>query len=157
MPTATKQDSLATVDTVAKLLDSQFKIPGTDIRFGLDAIAGLVPIGGDAASFLASGALVLTMVRHGASGKLVAKMLGNIALDSIVGSVPILGDIFDVAYKANNRNVRLLREHYDEGRHKGSILPLLIVTLIALALIGGVTAYLLYQIGTIVWGALFGA
>jgi len=139
--------SLTLVSVYAKLLDSQFKIPGTEFRFGLDAIAGLIPIGGDAVSFLASGALVLTMVRHGASGQLAARMLGNIAIDALVGAVPFLGDLFDVAFKANNRNVALLKEHYEEGKHTGSGWGIFLGTLLALLLMGAGLAWLLFWIG----------
>ena len=142
--------ALERVDAVAKLLDSQFVIPGTDFRFGLDAVAGLLPVGGDVASFMASGALVLTMARHGASGALVARMLVNVALDALIGSIPILGDLFDVAYKANNRNVRLLREHYEEGRHAGSPWPIVFGAAVVLLLIGGALGWLLWQIGALV-------
>lgn len=146
-----RSKALKTVDTVAKLLDSQFKIPGTEFRFGLDAIAGLIPVGGDAVSFLASGALVLTMVRHGASGQLAARMLGNIAIDALVGAVPFLGDLFDVAFKANNRNVELLKEHYDEGKHSGSGWGIFLGTLAALLLMGLGLGWLLIQVATILW------
>jgi len=146
MDPSIRSKALKTVDTVAKLLDSQFKIPGTDFRFGLDAIAGLIPVGGDAVSFLASGALVLTMVRHGASGELAARMLGNIALDALLGSIPFLGDLFDVAFKANVRNVELLKAHYDEGKHAGSGWGIFFGTLIALICMGAGLAWLLYTV-----------
>lgn len=150
-----RSKALKTVDTLAKLLDSQFKIPGTEFRFGLDAIVGLIPIGGDAVSFLASGALVLTMARHGASGQLVARMLGNIAIDAIVGAVPFLGDFFDVAFKANNKNVELLKEHYEAGKHSGSGWGIFLLTFIALLTMGAGLAWLLFWVGNLLL-SLFG-
>ncbi|MFK8055091.1 MAG: DUF4112 domain-containing protein [Saprospiraceae bacterium] len=149
-----RDKALKTVDTVAKLLDSQFKIPGTEFRFGLDAVAGLIPVGGDAVSFLASGALVLTMVRHGASGQLAARMLGNIAIDAIVGSVPFVGDLFDVAFKANVKNVELLKEHYDDGKHSGSGWGIFFATSFALLLMGAALAWLLLWMGGLLLSVL---
>jgi hypothetical protein len=96
---------------LAALLDSRWRIPGTSIRFGLDALVGLVPILGDAATSIVSAYIVLRARKCGAGNFLVARMLGNVLLDALVGSVPILGSIFDVYFKANNRNIRLLRRH----------------------------------------------
>ena len=149
-----RDKALKSVDTVAKLLDSQFRIPGTDFRFGLDAIAGLIPVGGDAVSFLASAALVLTMVRHGASGQLAARMLLNIAFDAVVGSIPFFGDLFDAAYKANNRNVALLKAHYEQGKHTGSGKGIFIGTLVALIVLAIALGYLLFWLASELWQLL---
>ena len=108
------------LDTASDLLDSRFRIPGTDIRFGVDFLIGLVPVAGDVITFGFAGLLVIAMARHGASGMVVVKMLWNILLDATVGSIPVLGDLFDLKYKANRRNYQLLTEHYQEGEHQGS-------------------------------------
>ena len=113
-------ERLKWVNYMARLMDNQFKLPGTNLRFGLDPILGLLPVAGDLASFAMSATIILTLARHGASGKLVVLMLINLAIDTVVGSVPILGSIFDFAFKANERNVRLLRRHYEEGKYQGS-------------------------------------
>lgn len=105
--------AIAELDRLAAMLDSRWRIPGTPIRFGVDAVAGLLPGLGDAATGLVSAYIVLRASNHGASGWLLARMLGNVALDTVVGSVPILGSIFDIYYKANNRNIRLLRRHVE--------------------------------------------
>lgn len=105
---------------LALLLDSRWRIPGTGIRFGLDAVAGLVPVVGDGASGLISAYAIYKAQRLGAPGLLLARMFGNVVLDTVFGSVPILGTIFDVVYKANNRNVSLLRRHLQE---RGKQLP----------------------------------
>ncbi len=105
--------AIAELDRLARILDSNWKIPGTSIRFGVDAVAGFLPGIGDAATGLVSAYIVLRARNHGASGGLLARMLGNVALDTVVGSVPILGSIFDVYYKANNRNIRLLQRHLE--------------------------------------------
>jgi hypothetical protein len=109
---------IAELDRLARLLDSRWRIPGTSVRLGVDAIAGLLPGVGDAASGLVSSYIVLRAMNHGASRGLVARMLGNVLLDTVVGSVPILGSIFDVFYKANNRNISLLRAHLEKLEEK---------------------------------------
>lgn len=111
----TRGDTLAELEQLARNLDSRWHIPGTGIRFGLDAVAGLIPGVGDVAAALVSGHIILHGWRAGAPGHVIARMIGNVALDTVVGSVPVLGSVFDVYYKANNRNVRLLRRHFDKA------------------------------------------
>jgi hypothetical protein len=92
-------------------MDSTFVLPGTQIRFGLDVLIGLIPGIGDAVTTLI-GLYVIREARElGAPRLLVARMLGNIAIDGIVGAVPLVGDLFDVAWRANRRNLKLLRNH----------------------------------------------
>tara|TARA_R110002049_G_scaffold27321_2_gene94329 strand:+ start:598551 stop:599045 length:495 start_codon:yes stop_codon:yes gene_type:complete len=117
------------VDGVSRLLDTKFRIPGTDVRFGADFLMGLVPGAGDMLSLGISGLLIATMAKNGASAKLVLRMLLNVGLDALVGSVPILGNVFDLFYKANYRNAQLMREYYNEGKHAGPIWPILLVVL----------------------------
>jgi len=83
-------------------------VPGTGVRFGLDPILGLIPGLGDVAGAALSGYLVLLAARLGAPRVVVLRMVANVAVDSIVGSVPLLGDLFDVAWKSNTRNLALL-------------------------------------------------
>jgi hypothetical protein len=123
------------IDGFGRLLDTQYRIPGTRMRFGLDFLIGLIPGAGDIISLGMSGVLILTMARYGASGRLVVKMLGNVALDTLVGSVPFLGDLFDLVYKSNYRNLKLLREHYEAGEHTGSARPVIIGALIGVLLL----------------------
>lgn len=120
------------LDNLSDLLDSRFRIPGTNIRFGLDALVGLVPYAGDMVTFAFSGLLVISMARYGASGMVVVKMLWNVLLDTMVGSIPLVGDIFDVQFKANRRNYRLLKEHYQQGKHTGSAWPVVLAVVAAL-------------------------
>lgn len=105
------EKAIAELDLLAALLDSRWRIPGTSVRYGLDALAGLVPVAGDVATGLVSAYIVLRARNCGAGNGLVARMLGNVLLDTVVGSIPVLGSIFDVYFKANNRNIRLLRRH----------------------------------------------
>ena len=134
------------LDLLAKLMDAQFKIPGTNIRFGLDALIGLVPGAGDFAGFLISGYMVIVLAKNGASGFVLARMVFNILIDAIIGSIPILGDIFDVAFKANQRNMQLMHEHYLEGRHRGSAWKLIIPVLFILLLLIAGLAWVGYKI-----------
>ena len=107
----THEQRLNQVRLIARMMDDRFAIPGTNIRFGLDLILGLVPGLGDAVT----SAISLLIVHHawasGASKLTLARMLGNVGVDFLIGSVPIAGDLFDFAWKANRRNARLLEAH----------------------------------------------
>ena len=105
----------AFIDTMSTLLDNQFRIPFTQVRFGVDFLIGLIPTVGDLLSFGISSVLVFSMMRRGIGVGMLFKMLGNITLDATVGSIPILGDLFDLHYKANRRNVALLKQYYVEN------------------------------------------
>ncbi|MGP1356332.1 DUF4112 domain-containing protein [Roseicyclus sp.] len=98
---------LARLDRLADMLDSRFSILG--IRFGWDGILGLVPGLGDAVTLASGGYMMMEGARLGARRSVLARMAANAGLDFFVGSVPILGDVFDVAFKANRRNIALLR------------------------------------------------
>src|SRR3954466_15936729 len=100
------------LELLAKLMDNQFRIPGTDIRFGLDAIIGLIPGVGDLSTFAISGFMLIIMAQNGASGFVLARMILNVLIDTIIGSIPIVGDLFDVGFKSNTKNIRLMKEHY---------------------------------------------
>lgn len=108
------------VDRITHLMDSKFRVPGTQFRFGLDPILGLVPGLGDATSLAVSGSLIYYMAKFGASRKVIYMMIGNVILDATIGSIPIIGNIFDFTYKANQRNVRLLKRYHEEGKYRGS-------------------------------------
>ena len=142
---STKSTELKSVEILAKLMDSQFQIPGTKIRFGLNPLIGLVPGLGDFAGFLVSGYMILMCARNGASGFLLARMTLNILIDALIGSVPLIGDVFDFAYKANKRNLNLMQEHYVEGRHKGGAWKLVVPLLFILFLIVAGLAWVSYK------------
>lgn len=144
------------LDAFSKLLDSQFRIPGTNTTFGLDFIIGLVPYAGDLISFLFSGGLVLTMAKHGASGQVLAKMLLNIVLDTVVGSVPLFGDIFDLYFKSNRRNYYLLKKHYGEGEYSGSIWRVVLPILFILILLFVLMIWLVFKVAAFGWDLIFG-
>lgn len=100
---------MADIERLGVLLDARFQIPGTGIRFGLDSLIGLVPGVGDAATALIGLYIVFRARALGASRWTQARMVGNVLVDMVIGTIPLVGDIFDVAYKSNLRNVRLLQ------------------------------------------------
>ncbi|MEA2937059.1 MAG: hypothetical protein QOC56_563 [Alphaproteobacteria bacterium] len=106
-------ERLARLDALAALLDTAFIVPGTNIRFGFDALVGLVPGIGDAVTTAISLYIVHEARQLGAPGHLIARMLGNVVVDGLVGSIPLLGDAFDVMWRSNVRNMRLLRAWMD--------------------------------------------
>ena len=105
----TREQRLARLDALAKLLDVAFIVPGTNVRYGIDGLIGLIPVVGD----IITTAISLWVVREaralGAPWHLTTRMLGNVALDGVVGIVPLVGDAFDVMFRANVRNVKLLQ------------------------------------------------
>ena len=145
-PTVSSPKDHVWLDRTADLLDNQFRIPGTQIRFGLDSLVGLIPYVGDVVPFLVGGILVIIMYRKGTSGRLVFKMLGNIWVDGMVGTIPLLGDIFDFRYRANRRNVDLMKEHLEEGRHRGSAWPMILLILLILFAMIALSVYILGRV-----------
>ena len=101
---------------VAKLMDTVFVIPGTNIRFGLDPILGLIPGLGDSASAFVSIVLILQSARHRVPKVVLARMAMNVLVNAGLGAVPVVGDAFSVYYKSNAKNYDLLRKHANTGR-----------------------------------------
>lgn len=112
---STAPDEIEKLDRLSTLLDSRFRIPGTPIRFGWDSILGLIPGAGDLASLGPSAYLIYRGHRLGARKRTILRMTANTGLDFIVGAVPLLGDVFDLVFKANNRNFALLRKELADG------------------------------------------
>lgn len=122
LPAGEFDESFARIEALAKILDSAVRIPGTKIVMGIDAVLGLVPVIGDAISGAISSYIIWEARRLGAPRWLIARMAMNTAIDTAVGSIPLFGDMFDVAYKANLKNVALLKRHAEKhgaryGRH----------------------------------------
>ena len=117
----THEERLNQVRMIARMMDDSFRVPGTKIRFGLDTILGLVPGLGD----VVTSAISLLIVHHawqsGASKLTIARMLGNVAVDFLIGSVPVAGDLFDFAWKANRRNAHLLEAHLNKRSGKWEV------------------------------------
>jgi hypothetical protein len=99
------------LDLLAHILDDWFRIPGTSIRFGLDGIIGLIPGLGDILAGLASCIIIVAAWFRGVPYVALARMVVNLALDVVIGAIPILGDAFDIAWKANRRNYALMTRH----------------------------------------------
>lgn len=109
---------LKELDDLAWLLDSRWRIPGTDLRFGVDAVAGLIPGLGDAATALPSAYMVWRAREFDLPAHVLARMVANVGLDFVFGAIPVIGSIFDFAFKANRRNVALLRRHLERSRQR---------------------------------------
>jgi hypothetical protein len=127
---------------LSRLLDSAFVIPGTHYRVGLDAIVGLVPGIGDAIGAIFSTYIIYQAARLGASRAILIRMIGNVAVDTIVGEIPLLGDLFDVSFKSNLRNLSLLEQHLHRpvAAKAQSRRVLLVLGIGLLALLVGVVA-----------------
>ena len=106
------------LDLLSHVLDDWFRVPGTSIRFGLDGIIGLVPGLGDIIGGLASTIIVFAAWVRGVPYITLVRMVVNIGIEVVLGTVPILGDMFDIAWKANRRNYALITRHLQQSRGK---------------------------------------
>lgn len=105
---------LKQVETLARVLDSAVNVPGLNRRIGVDGLLGLfLPVVGDALAAVASGFIVMQARKLGLPSAKLAKMVSNILVDTGVGAIPIAGDIFDMAVKANLKNANIIREHFN--------------------------------------------
>ena len=151
---AHRRQDFVWVERVANLLDNKFAIGR--FRFGLDPILNLIPYGGQFVSFAVSMMLVVVMFRNGVRTKVVIKMLFNIIVDALLGAIPFLGQIFDFFNKANEKNIKLLREHYFENKNQGSATGLILAVLAIVVLISGLTFYMMWLIVSWSWDLLTG-
>jgi len=117
------EHSLARLEALARLMDGAFVLPGTDIRLGLDALIGLIPGVGDAISAAISSYLIWEARRLGIPKWLMARMFANIAMDTVIGAIPVAGDVFDVMFRANVKNRRHLeKKGYRASRGGGPVI-----------------------------------
>ena len=142
-PTALSKtpDRAAGVRALARLLDSAVGIPGTNLRFGLDALIGLVPGVGDLAGAALSGYIVLAAARLGAPKPVLLRMVLNVGIDTVIGSVPLLGDLFDAGWRSNTRNTDLLDRYLEspvEAKRGSAALVAGVVALLVLLAVGAV-------------------
>lgn len=115
------EQSLARLEALSKLMDGAFVIPGTKISIGLDGVIGIVPGVGDAIAGIISSYLIWEARKLGAPKWLMARMIANVTIDTVFGAVPVAGDIFDVLFRSNMRNMALLRHHIEtRGRRNDS-------------------------------------
>ncbi|HEU5177311.1 MAG TPA: DUF4112 domain-containing protein [Burkholderiales bacterium] len=135
---------------LAWLLDSSIPIPGTRLSIGIDALIGLVPFVGDLAGVLASSYILGEAARLGVGRGVLLRMALNVAIEGVVGLVPLAGDVFDAAFKANQRNVRLL-ERWMEQPRRAERASLGLVAAIALGLLALVVAALLLMALALRW------
>lgn len=113
---ARRVEDTSDIEQLADWLDTRFTLPGTNLRFGLDSLIGLIPGIGDGVTALLGLYIVGRARELGASPWLIARMLANLGIDSVLGAVPLLGDVFDFAFKANAKNIRLLMRHLEKQR-----------------------------------------
>jgi hypothetical protein len=122
------------LDYLSHILDDFIRIPGTPIRFGLDGIVGFIPGVGDVIGGLASTIIVFAAWVRGVPGIIIARMVLNVAIETAVGSIPVFGNVFDIAWRANRRNYKLLEGSIaDPRRH--TVASWLIFGLVAAALL----------------------
>lgn len=138
--------TIRTVRKLSYLMDEQFRLPGTQFRFGLDPILNLIPFAGDFAGFIISGGLVLAMSSKGLTSKIVVLMCLNIFLDATIGAIPGIGQIWDFFFKSNTRNMKLMEEYYQEGKHQGSGKSTILLALAALFIIFIILLVILWYI-----------
>lgn len=105
--------AVARIEALSRLMDSAVAIPGTNVRLGLDAALGLVPVLGDFVSQIVSSYIIWEARKLGVSRFTMARMIGNSLLDWAVGSIPVAGDAFDVVFRANMKNLALLKAHVE--------------------------------------------
>ncbi|WKK58658.1 DUF4112 domain-containing protein [Sphingobacterium sp. BN32] len=141
------------VERLSVLMDSRFRIG--NFRFGLDPILNFIPFAGQIATFIISLILVTVMYRNGASGKIAIKMLLNVTSDAILGSIPLLGNIFDFFNKANDKNIKLLREHYYENKHQGSGKNIIFLIVSILAIVITLVIYAMYALSVWLFNLIF--
>src|SRR5687767_636950 len=133
------------LDAISYLLDNSIPVPGTRARFGLDAIIGLIPGLGDAAGSLISAYIVVQAARLGTAVPVLLRMLLNVGIEALVGAIPLAGDLFDAAFKANVRNVALLRREVTApGSQRRSSLLVVLFVILALVAVLGTAGYLAY-------------
>lgn len=136
--TPSRDTAMRRLDALSHLLDNSIPVPGTKARFGLDAVIGLIPGVGDAAGSVVSAYIVVQAARLGVSIPTLMRMLLNVGVEAVAGAVPVLGDLFDAAWKANARNVALLRRELDlPGSTRRSSTGVVAAVIIALVLILG--------------------
>ena len=133
-----QETSLQRLERLSQLLDSAFPIPGTRFRIGLDSILGFIPGIGDATGAALSAYLIFEAARLGVPITTLLRMVGNVSVETVVGAIPIVGDVFDIVWKANLKNLALLRSHVAHGgppgRSPGQLRRLFLVPLLLIVL-----------------------
>lgn len=136
------QRRLVRLRNLARVYDAGIRIPGTRFEFGLDPLVGLVPGLGDAVGAGVATYIVFEAARSGVPWSVLVRMLLNVGIDALIGALPVVGDLFDAAWKANLKNVDLLEEHLADPRatHHSSRRLLVAIGLVLLLLFAGAVA-----------------
>lgn len=152
----TRRDSaVRRLDSLSYVMDNSIPLPGTNRRFGLDAVIGLVPGLGDAAGSLMSAYIVVQAARLGAPASSLVRMVLNVGIEAVVGAIPFVGDLFDAWFKANARNVRLLRQELDRpGSTRKASTGVVLAVILALVLILGAVGWLAISVIQALWQAI---
>lgn len=151
-PDAKLPPDLVALRKFAHLMDEAFQVPGTKMRFGLDAMLGLIPGIGDITGAILSTWIIAGALRHRVPAFVILRMIGNVAIDLILGAIPLAGDVFDFLYEENMKNMRLLERYRDRTRPPrrtrdiAFIVGLIIFALVCLALL-----LLFATVAAIVW------
>ena len=154
---ASHEPSLERVRTLSKLLDDAIRIPGTNYRIGLDPLVGLLPVVGDVPTTAASSYVVFEAARIGVPRETLTRMVVNLAIDAVFGSIPIIGDVFDATWKANARNVALLEARAAEPAARADrrfLLAFTAVLLVGLLALSWLVLWLLVRLFGEVGGLL---
>lgn len=141
------------LDDLSRYLDGLFRIPGTDWRFGLDALVGLIPNVGDTLTSFASFYILISGVRYGVPKITLLRMAFNVGLDYVVGMIPFIGDAFDFVWKANQQNMDLIRTRaagHGHGTTSDYIFVFSLIFLLIMVLLSSVLVSV-YVIGAIFW------
>lgn len=141
-----RQQTLQRARSLARLLDSSMRVPGTRFRFGIDPLLGLIPGVGDVAGLALAGSILVAAARLGVPRASLLRMGFNVGVDALVGMIPLLGDLFDAGWRANVRNMRLIEAHLEDpvrAARQGSR------WLVATAI--GIIAVLLVLLGLALW------
>lgn len=158
-PDAKLPPDLVALRKFARLMDEAFQVPGTKMRFGLDAVLGLIPGVGDVMGALLSTWIIAGALRHRVRPLVILRMIANVAIDLIFGAIPVAGDVFDFLYEENMKNMRLLERYRDRTRPPrrtrdiAFILGLIVFALVCLAflLLVATVAAILWLIGRRSW------
>jgi Domain of unknown function (DUF4112) len=153
-----KAPTLRRLRHLSRVLDKAVTIPGTEISVGLDPLLGLIPVGGDVLTLVFSGYIILEAAKLGASKATLGRMILNLIIDSLIGSLPVAGDLFDFAWKSNEYNIKLLEEHLKiPGSRQKADTWFVLAVLLGLFLIGVVLITIPVILISALWRVLTGA
>lgn len=144
------------IERLTRFMDDGIRVPIIGFRFGMDAIVGMIPGIGDFITFGISGLMVLAMARKGVSLGVLLRMVFNILMDTAIGEIPVVGDIFDFFYKANRRNLNILKKHQGQLKNDGSNwFSVMIVFVLLAAIFAGMILSTMFMVG-FVWEKIIG-